>query len=219
MNPDLQGRSKLAAQILAFHVLLDLIAMGLGPYNTSQDGRFDVSANFIGTLNSALNNHTSDHPVLLLGQLYGPQASDVSLDLFNSILTCSIYHISMFALSWWVCSAYQPTRCRFALLALNRLSHMPVRSWVPIMNELERRSIFTSNDMPSAQRRRFSGYQRTLCWMWLCDHTSSFPPGSSCERGYTKHMGPGSLASECGHEYFLFPSSDLSHCCFTLSRD
>ena len=211
MNPDLRGRSKLAARMLMSHVLLDLITMGLVPYNTSQDGRFDVSAKFIGTMNSALNNYTSDRPVLPLGQLYGPPASDVSLDFVQ--LDPNVSNLSLFGVRAFLVAVLclpNTTRCRFALLALNRPSHMPVRSWVPLMNELERGSNFTSNGMPSVQTRRFSGYQRTLCWMWRCDHTSSFHPGSSCERGYTKHLGPGSLTSECAHEYFPFPSSDLS---------
>jgi len=126
--------------MLTSHVVLDFITMGLDTYNTSQDGRFDVSVSFAGTLNSALNNYTSDHPVLPLGQLYGPPASCISLgfvqldpNMFNLLsitFRCSCF-LDGYAL------LINITRRRFALIVQNRLSRMPVRSWVPMKNELD----------------------------------------------------------------------------------
>jgi hypothetical protein len=76
-----------------YWILLPWGWAGLGP---SQDGRFGVSVNFAGnlTLNSALNNYTSDHPVLPLGQLCGPPASGVSLDFVQ--LDPNMFNLSHF---------------------------------------------------------------------------------------------------------------------------
>jgi hypothetical protein len=74
-----------------YWILLPWGWAGLGP---SQDGRFGVSVNFAGTLNSALNNYTSDHPVLPLRKLYGPPASGMFLGFVE--LDPNMFNLSYF---------------------------------------------------------------------------------------------------------------------------
>jgi hypothetical protein len=72
MNPDLGGRAGLAAWMFTSHVV-ELITADLGAFNISQDGRFHVSSNASGTLNTVFNYYTSDHPGLFLGSFSDPQ--------------------------------------------------------------------------------------------------------------------------------------------------
>jgi hypothetical protein len=156
--------------MLTSHVVLDFITMGLDTYNTSQDGRFDVSVNFAGTLNSALNNYTSDHPVLPLGQLYGPPASCISLgfvQLDPNMFNLSHFDVRAFLVVMLCLSTSQGAGLHYLYqTAFLVCPYVPGCLWR--MNWM--RSNFTSNGMPSVQTRRFSGYQRTLCWaprLWL----------------------------------------------------